>query len=45
MSHDHTKAQADRLVAKHNKGAEARSRRDVGLPALKGKLKGQRLFS
>lgn len=45
MSHGHDKATADRLVAKHNKSAEARSRRDAGIPDVAGKYKGQRLFA
>jgi len=45
MSHGHDKDAADRLVAKHNKSAEVRSRRDAGIPDVKGKYKGQRLFA
>ena len=45
MSHGHDKATADRLVAKHNKSAEVRSRRDAGIPDVAGKYKGQRLFA
>jgi len=45
MSHGHDKAAADRLVAKHNKSAEVRSRRDAGIPDVAGKYKGQRLFA
>ena len=45
MSHGHNKAAAERLVAKHNGSAEVRSRRDAGIPDVKGKYKGQRLFA
>jgi len=45
MSHGHDKATADRLVTKHNKSAEVRSRRDAGIPDVAGKYKGQRLFA
>ena len=45
MSHGHDKATADRLVAKHNKSAEVRSRRDAGIPDVAGKYKGQTLFA
>ena len=45
MSHGHDKAAADRLVTKHNKSTEVRSRRDAGIPDVAGKYKGQHLFA